>query len=229
MSGFYLLMIGVMILGMLVSWALQSKFNKFKQWPLSTGLTGHEIAEKMLKENGIFDVKVVSTEGFLTDHYNPLNKTVNLSSDVYYGTSIASAAVAAHECGHALQHAQAYQWLTFRSRMVPVVQFSSNIVQWILLAGILLIKVFPMLLLAGIVLFAFTTLFSLVTLPVEFDASKRALAWLQHTNVTSSTEYPRAKEALSWAAMTYVIAAVSSLLTLIYYISIFMGNSRDRN
>lgn len=222
-------MIAVMIIGMIISSVLQGKINKYKQVPLRAGLTGKEVAEKMLRENGIYDVKITSVDGFLSDHYNPLDKTVNLSPDVYNGTSISAAAVAAHECGHAVQHATAYQWLMLRSRMVPMVQFSSNLVQWVLIGGILLIKVFPTLLLIGIVLFALTTLFSLVTLPVEFDASKRALAWLERTNITNTEEYPKAKEALNWAAMTYVIAAISSLITLLYYISYFMGNSRNRN
>ncbi len=222
-------MIAVMIIGMIISSVLQRKINKYKQVPLRAGLTGKEVAEKMLRENGIYDVKITSVDGFLSDHYNPLDKTVNLSPDVYNGTSISAAAVAAHECGHAVQHATAYQWLMLRSRMVPMVQFSSNLVQWVLIGGILLIKVFPTLLLIGIVLFALTTLFSLVTLPVEFDASKRALAWLERTNITNADEYPKAKEALNWAAMTYVIAAISSLITLLYYISYFMGNSRSRN
>lgn len=229
MSGFYLLMILLMVLSMIVSSILQGKFNKYKQIPLRAGLSGKEVAEKMLRENGIYDVKVISTEGFLSDHYNPLNKTVNLSSDVYNGVSIASAAVAAHECGHAVQHATAYQWLMFRSKLVPVVQFSSNLVMWVLLGGVLLIKVFPTLLLIGIAMFALTTIFSLVTLPVEFDASKRALAWLETTTVANTEEFPKAKEALNWAASTYVIAAISSLVTLLYYVSIFMGNSRNRN
>lgn len=229
MSGFYLLMILLMVVSMIVSSVLQGKFNKYKQIPLRAGLSGKEVAEKMLRENGIYDVKVISTEGFLSDHYNPLNKTVNLSSDVYNGVSIASAAVAAHECGHAVQHATAYQWLMFRSKLVSVVQFSSNLVMWVLLGGVLLIKVFPTLLLIGIAMFALTTVFSLVTLPVEFDASKRALAWLETTTIANTEEFPKAKEALNWAASTYVIAAISSLVTLLYYVSIFMGNSRSRN
>jgi hypothetical protein len=229
MSGFYLLMILLMVVSVIVSSVLQAKFNKYKQIPLRAGLSGKEVAEKMLRENGIYDVKVISTDGFLSDHYNPLDKTVNLSSDVYNGVSIASAAVAAHECGHAVQHATAYQWLMLRSRLVPVVQFSSNLVMWVLLGGVLLIKVFPTLLLIGIAMFALTTIFSLVTLPVEFDASKRALAWLETTTVANAEEFPKAKEALNWAASTYVIAAISSVVTLLYYISIFMGNSRSRN
>jgi Zn-dependent membrane protease YugP len=225
-----ILLISLLFLGlsMLVSGVLRSKFSSYGKIPLSAGLSGKEIAEKMLRENGIYDVKVISSNGFLSDHYNPANKTVNLSPEVYSGISIASAAVAAHECGHAVQHATAYQWLTMRSKLVPVVQFSSGIVQWVLLGGVLLINSFPQLLLAGIILFGLTTLFSLITLPVEFDASRRALAWLNTTRVTNSSEYPKAKDALKWAAMTYVVAALASLATLVQYIMIFLGNSRNR-
>lgn len=213
-------------ISMLVSMQLKGKFASYSKMLLSSGLSGREVAEKMLKENGIYDVKVISSEGFLSDHYNPTNKTVNLSPDVYNGVSVAAAAVAAHECGHAVQHATAYKWLTMRSKLVPAVQFSSSLVQWVLIGGILLIKVFPTLLLAGIVLFAITTLFSVVTLPVEFDASKRALAWLQRTNITNNREYPQAKDALKWAAMTYVVAAVASIVTLAQYILIYATGSR---
>ncbi|HEY8386984.1 MAG TPA: zinc metallopeptidase, partial [Parasegetibacter sp.] len=206
-------------ISMLVSWRLKSKFNSYSKIHLQSDLTGREIAEKMLRENGIYDVTVQSVPGFLTDHYNPINKTINLSPEVYSGSSIAAAAVAAHECGHAVQHATAYQWLTMRSKLVPVVQFSSGIVQWVLIGGIILASSgITWLLLAGIVLFALTTIFSVVTLPVEFDASKRALAWLNHTNVTNSQEYPKAKDALKWAAMTYVVAAIASIVTLVQYI-----------
>lgn len=212
----------------LVQSRLKSKFASYSQHPLYSGLTGKQVAEKMLHENGIFDVSVISVEGSLTDHYNPINKTVNLSSEVYGLSSIASAAVAAHECGHAVQHAKGYQWLTLRSKLVPAVQFSSNIIQWVLLAGILMINVFPGLLLAGIVLFGLTTLFAFITLPVEYDASNRALAWLQSTNVTMPQEHEKAKDALKWAARTYVVAALASLATLLHYLFIFLG-SRDRN
>lgn len=224
------LIISLIFLGisMLVSGVLKSKFTAYSRVPLSSGLTGSEIALKMLRDNGIYDVKVVSVDGFLSDHYNPANKTVNLSPDVYSGRSIAAAAVAAHECGHAVQHATAYQWLTMRSKLVPAVQFSSGIVQWILLGGVLLINAFPTLLLIGIILFALTTLFSVITLPVEFDASRRALAWLERTNVTNNQEFPKAKDALKWAAMTYVVAAVASVATLVQYVLIFLGGSRDR-
>lgn len=219
------LFISLLFLGlsMLVSGVLKSKFKTYGRIRLSANLTGREVAEKMLRENGIYDVKVISAQGFLSDHYNPANKTVNLSPDVYNGVSISAAAVAAHECGHAVQHATAYQWLMLRSRLVPVVQFSSGIVQWILLAGILMINSFPQLLLAGIILFAATTLFSLITLPVEFDASRRALAWLQTTQVTSTQEYPKAKDALKWAAMTYLVAALASIATLVQYVLIYLG------
>lgn len=187
------------------------------------GLSGKEIAEKMLTDHGITDVKVISVEGSLSDHYNPADKTVNLSPDVYHGRSVASAAVAAHECGHAVQHATAYSWLNFRSAMVPALSVSSKYMQWILLGGILLLNTFPALLLIGILLFALTTVFSFVTLPVEFDASNRAIAWLETNNITQRNETETAKSALKWAASTYVIAALSSLATLVYYIMIFMG------
>ncbi len=214
------------VISMLVSWRLKSKFKKYSEVALRSGLTGREVAEKMLREHGITDVKVVSVDGFLSDHYNPANKTVNLSPDVYHANSVAAAAVAAHECGHAVQHATAYQWLTMRSKLVPAVQFSSSIVQWVLLAGIFMIKAFPGLLLAGIILFGVTTLFSVITLPVEFDASKRALAWLGRTNVTNEREYPQAKDALKWAAMTYVVAAIASIVTLVQYLLIYLSGSR---
>lgn len=225
-----ILIISLLFLGisMLVSGVLKSKFRRYSQVPLATRLTGSEVAQKMLRDNGIYDVKVVSVDGFLSDHYNPATKTVNLSPDVYSGASIAAAAVAAHECGHAVQHATAYRWLTMRSKLVPVVQFSSGIVQWVLLAGVFMINAFPQLLLGGIILFGITTLFSLITLPVEFDASNRALAWLSHTNVTNPQEFPQAKDALKWAAMTYVVAALASVATLIQYIMIFLGGNRNR-
>jgi uncharacterized protein len=215
-------------ISMLVSGVLKSKFSTYSKIRLSAGLTGAEVAQKMLRENGIYDVKVTTSDGFLTDHYNPLNKTINLSPDVYSGVSVAAAAIAAHETGHAVQHATAYQWLTLRSKLVPVVQFSSGIVNFVLIAGILMINAFPSLLLIGIVLFGLTTLFSVITLPVEFDASRRALAWLNQTNVTNQREYPQAKEALKWAALTYVVAALASIATLVQYILIFLGG-RNRN
>lgn len=226
-----ILIVSLLFLGisMLVSWVLKSKFATYSRIPISSHLSGAEVAQKMLRDNGIYDVKVVSVEGFLSDHYNPLTKTVNLSPDVYSGASIAAAAIAAHECGHAVQHATAYRWLMLRSRLVPVVQVSSNLVQWVLLAGVIMINVFPALLLVGVILFGLTTLFSIITLPVEFDASNRALAWLQRTSVTNSSEFPKAKDALKWAAMTYVVAAVASVATLIQYLMILLGGSRSRD
>ena len=221
-----LLFIGI---SMLVSAILKSRFAAYSKIPLSAGLTGREIAEKMLLENGIYDVKVVSVEGFLTDHYNPITKTINLSPEVYNNYSIAAAAIAAHETGHAVQHATAYAWLNLRSKLVPAVQFSSTIVNWILLIGVFMAASGnPTMLLVGIALFAITVLFSLITLPVEFDASQRALAWLNRTNITNSQEYSKAKNALNWAAMTYVVAALAAIVTLIQYIFIYMG-SRNRS
>lgn len=224
-----ILIISLVFVGIsaLVSMVLKSKFQAYSKIPLANGMTGREVAEKMLRENGIFDVKVVSVEGFLSDHYNPANKTVNLSPDVYNGNSISSAAVAAHECGHAVQHATAYRWLALRSKLVPAVQVTSGLVNWILFLGVIMIKSFPQLLLGGIILFAITTLFSLITLPVEFDASRRALVWLNHTNVTNSMEYPKAKNALKWAATTYVVAALASVVILIQYILIYAGGKRN--
>jgi Zn-dependent membrane protease YugP len=227
-----ILIVSLIFLGisMLVSMVLKSKFKKYSTEPLVSGLTGREIAEKMLRENGIYDVKVISVDGFLSDHYNPANKTVNLSPDVYNGNSVAAAAVAAHECGHAVQHATAYSWLTMRSKLVPVVQISSTLVNWVLMIGAIMAisGKNPTVLLIGIILMAVTVVFSLVTLPVEFDASKRALVWLNHTNVTNSQEYPKAKDALKWAAMTYVVAALAAVVTLVQYILLYLG-SRDRN
>ena len=216
-------------ISILVSSILKSKFTKYGKIGLASGLTGKEIAEKMLRENGIYDVQVISVNGFLSDHYNPLKKTVNLSPEVYSGTSVAAAAVAAHECGHAVQHARAYVPLTMRSKLVPVVQFSSGLMNIVLLIGVamLIFADNPTVLLVGIVLMAVTVLFSLITLPVEFDASKRALAWLQHTNVTNPREYPMAKDALKWAATTYVVAALGALVMLLQYIMLFLGSRRD--
>ena len=215
-------------ISMLVSLVLKGKFTRYSKVGLRNGLTGREIAEKMLKENGIYDVKVISVNGFLSDHYNPANKTVNLSPEVYNGSSVAAAAVSAHECGHAVQHATAYQWLTMRSKLVPAVQVTSNLVNWVLLIGVVMAASGnSTVLLIGILLMALTVLFTLITLPVEFDASKRALAWLNHTNVTTSEEYPKAKDALKWAAMTYVVAALAAVVTLVQYILLYLG-SRDR-
>jgi Zn-dependent membrane protease YugP len=220
-----IMMVSLLFVGisMLVSMVLKGKFKTYSKVFLQSGLSGREVAERMLKDSGIYDVKVVSVQGFLSDHYNPVTKTVNLSPDVYEGRSVASAAVAAHECGHAVQHATSYQWLQMRSKLVPVVQFSSSILQWVLLAGILMVNSFPGLLLGGIVLFAATTIFSIVTLPVEFDASKRAVAWLGNAGITVGNENPQAQDALKWAAMTYVVAAVASIVTLIQYIFIYLG------
>ena len=221
-----LLFIGI---SLIVSMILKGKFSKYSKIPLANGMSGKEVAEKMLRENGIYDVKVTASQGFLSDHYNPLNKTVNLSPEVYEGTSISSAAVAAHECGHAVQHANSYSWLMMRSRLVPVVQLTSNLVNIVLLIGVIMAASGnTTLLLVGIAMMAVTVLFTLITLPVEFDASKRALAWLETTNVTNNIEYPKAKDALKWAATTYVVAALAAVVTLVQYIMIFLG-SRDRN
>lgn len=211
----------------LVSWLVQanfqSKFKKYSKIALPSGMTGRDVAIKMLRDNGITDVQVISTAGQLTDHYNPANKTVNLSEVVYATNSVAAAAVAAHECGHAVQHATAYAPLTLRSKLVPVVSFASNWIQWVLLGGILLVQVFPGLLLAGIILFATTTLFSIVTLPVEINASQRAVAWLSNAGITNYETQDAANGALKSAAYTYVIAALSSMATLFYYIMIYLG------
>jgi len=212
-----------MLMSWLISMQLRSKFKKYSAIPINYNMTGREVAEKMLRDNGIMDVKVISTPGQLTDHYNPLNKTVNLSEGVYNNSNVAAAAVAAHECGHAVQHATAYSFLMMRSRLVPVVSFASKWVQWVLLAGVLLVQTFPALLLIGIILFALTTLFSFVTLPVEINASKRALAWLNGSGVTNVQNHDKAEDALKWAAYTYIVAALGSLATLLYYIMIFMG------
>jgi len=212
---------------MLISWLignrLKSKFKAYSQVPINGNITGKDVAEKMLYELGVHGVKVLSVPGQLTDHYDPTKRTVNLSPEVYHGRHVAAAAVAAHECGHAVQHAHAYAFLQMRSKLVPVVSFASKWVQWILLAGILLMETMPHLLLGGIILFATTTLFSFITLPVEINASSRALAWLNNAGITNSQTHGKAKDALSWAAYTYVVAALSSLATLLYYIMIYMG------
>jgi uncharacterized protein len=212
-----------MLLSWLISAQLKSKFKKYSKVPINYNLTGKEVAEKMLRENGILDVTVVSTPGQLSDHYNPVNKTVNLSPEVYNSSNVAAAAVAAHECGHAVQHATAYSFLQLRSSLVPVVSFSSKWVQWILLGGILMINTFPSLLLIGIILFGITTIFSFITLPVEIDASRRAVIWLNTTGITNAQIHDNAVDALKWAAYTYVVAALGSLATLLYYIMIFTG------
>ena len=226
-SLYWVIFIGIALLSWMVSARLKSKFETYSAIPLSGGMTGRDIAERMLHENGIYDVKVTSIPGRLTDHYNPVNKTVNLSQPVYYSNSIAAAAVAAHECGHAVQHARAYAPLKIRSALVPVVSFSSNIVQWILLAVMIALRTFPGLLFFGIILFALTTLFSFVTLPVEINASQRALTWLRSTGITNVTTHGKAEDALRSAAYTYVVAALGSLATLLYYIMIFLGGRRN--
>ena len=223
----WVIFIVVMILSWIVSATMKSRFKKYSKIPADNGMSGKEIAERMLHDNGIYDVTVESVPGQLTDHYNPEKKTINLSQDVYSARSIAATAVAAHETGHALQHATAYAWLGFRSKMVPVVSFSSRWIQWVLLGGIILVNTFPALLFTGIVLFALTTLFSFITLPVEFNASQRALAWLSDRGITSSDNQTRVKDALKWAASTYVVAALGSLATLLYYVMIFTGARDD--
>lgn len=217
-----------MLIGSAVSSRLKSKFREYGEVPLSSGMSGKEVAEKMLRDNGIHDVQVNASDGFLSDHYNPADKTVNLSPEVYSGRSISAAAVAAHECGHAVQHATAYSMLQFRSAMVPIVKVSTTLGQWVLLAGagFYFGQGNQTLLLIGIILFAATTLFSLVTLPVEYDASNRALVWLERTGMTSKIEHDQAVDALKWAARTYVVAAIASLAQLLYFISIFL-NRRD--
>lgn len=224
---YLILFIAIALLSFVVQTNLNSKFKKFSKVPLASGMTGREVAEKMLHDNGIYNVEVTCTPGYLTDHYNPTTATVNLSQGVYNSNSVAAAAIAAHECGHAVQHAVAYGPLKMRSALVPVVSFASNWVQWILLAGILMINVMPSILLGGIILFALTTLFSFITLPVEIDASRRATAWLQRAGITSAYDHSMAVSALRSAAYTYVVAALSSLATLVYYVMMFLGGSRD--
>lgn len=218
---------GISLLSYIIQANLKSKFEKYSKMP--TGITGREAAIKMLHDNGIYDVQVTSTPGMLTDHYNPANKTVNLSQGVYNTASVASVAVAAHECGHAIQHAKAYAPLKMRSTLVPIVSFSSNIMMWVLLLGIMTVEIFPQLLLAGIVLFATTTIFSLITLPVELNASHRALVWLQSAGVTNVSNHKYASSALRSAAYTYVVAAVSSLATLFYYIMIYTNRTNRQD
>ncbi|MBR0569985.1 zinc metallopeptidase [Microvirga sp. STS03] len=219
----WIIMIAIMLASWLVSWRLKSKFKQYSQIPLSSGMSGREIAEQMLADNGITDVRVISVAGRLTDHYNPTDKTVNLSEYVYDARSAAAAAVAAHECGHAVQHAKAYSFLKFRSAMVPALSIASRYMQWILLIGILMLQTTPVPLAIGVALFGLTTLFSFITLPVEFDASKRALAWISSNGIVTQQEYGMAKDALKWAAMTYVVAALGSLATLLYYGSLLLG------
>lgn len=221
---YWIIFIGFALLSWIVSSSLEHKFKRYSEQALP--LTGREVAERMLRENGITDVQVTCTRGHLTDHYNPATKTVNLSESVYHSASIAAAAVAAHECGHALQHATAYAPLRMRSALVPVVSFASNWVMWIILLGLFMIETFPQLMLAGIILFGITTLFSFITLPVEVNASQRAVAWLRSTGITDNHTTEMASDALRSAAYTYVVAALSSLATLVYYIFLFVGGSR---
>lgn len=218
---------GATLVGFIIQQTLQAKFRKYAQIPLRNGMTGAEVAEAMLRHYGIRDVKVVAGQGYLTDHYNPMTKTVSLSEPVYHERSIAAAAVAAHECGHAVQHAHAYAMLGLRSALVPVVQLSAGLQQFILIAAFVTINTMPQIMLIAIAVFAVTALFSLVTLPVEFDASRRALAWLDQTGVTRGAEYDGAKDALKWAAMTYVSAALSALVMVLYLVLRYMGARRD--
>lgn len=228
--GYYLIAGIMFIVGMIVSGRLKAKFKEYSLIGLRNGMSGREIAEKMLRDNNIYDVRVQPASGFLSDHYNPQDKTVNLSPDVFNGRSISAAAVAAHECGHAVQHATAYKMLQFRSAIVPLVNISSTLSQWIILAGLGLLigRANPTILLIGIALFAVTTLFTVITLPVEYDASNRALKWLESTGMTTRNEHDKAADALKWAARTYVVAAIGSVATLLYYILLFVnGRSRD--
>jgi hypothetical protein len=228
--GIILVSLIFMGIGMLVQYRLKTKFAEYSKIATSSGLSGKEVAQKMLKDNGIYDVQVISADGFLSDHYNPLNKTVNLSPDVYAGKTVSAAAVAAHECGHAVQHATAYSMLMLRSRLVPAVKISSTLSQWIIIIGLGFLGFGggnPTILLAGIILFAITTLFTVITLPVEFDASARALKWLDTARITTGPEHEKAKDALKWAALTYVVAALASIAMLVQYILIYQGRSRD--
>lgn len=224
---YWILFGGIALVSFLVQWNLKNKFEKYGKVLLPNRMTGKDIAIKMLHDNGIYDVRVISTPGQLTDHYNPVDKTVNLSEDVYNDCSVAAAAVAAHECGHALQHATAYAPLKMRSSLVPVVSFASSWMQWVLLIGIFTIEIFPQIMLGGIILFAMTTLFAFITLPVEINASMRAVSWLKNAGITTYETQPMASEALRSAAYTYVAAALGSLATLVYYILMFLGRSRD--
>ncbi|RZK82226.1 MAG: zinc metallopeptidase [Pedobacter sp.] len=230
MGIYFILMVPVLILSMFVQWRFRSKFSKYAEMQLNSGFSGKEVAEKMLHDYGIFDVKVMSTDGQLSDHYNPDAKTVNLSTDVYYGRSVAAAAVAAHECGHAVQHAKSYSWLNLRTSMVPVVSITSNLLQWVLIIGVFLIAFTfnATVLTIGVAGLFLITLFSIITLPVEFDASKRALIWLKNNKMVlySNEEHVQAKDALWWAAMTYVVAALGAMTNLVYYLSILFGRNK---
>ncbi|MFD2597724.1 zinc metallopeptidase [Sphingobacterium corticis] len=226
MNLYWIIFIGIAVISWIVQYRFKSKFKKYSEMPLSSGLSGAEVAQKMLQENGLHDVKIISVEGKLTDHYNPADQTVNLSPEVYHGRSVAAAAVASHECGHAVQHATAYSWLQFRSAMVPIVSIASRMTTWVLLGGVLLMAFSGNIwvLAIGVGALFLTTLFSFITLPVEFDASNRALAWLDTAGITHSRdEHDGAKDALKWAAMTYVVAALAALATLLYYASILFG------
>lgn len=231
MEAYLILIIPMLLISMFVQWKFRNKFAKYAEIQLSSGISGKEVAETMLRDNGVYDVSVISVEGQLTDHYNPADKTVNLSTDVYHGRSIAAAAVAAHECGHAVQHATAYRWLQLRSTMVPVVSISSNLLQWVLIIGVLLIGFTgnPVVLAIGVLGLALITIFSFITLPVEFDASNRALNWLKNNYGIMQTqqENAQAKDALWWAAMTYVVAALGALANLLYYAAMLFGRNRD--
>ena len=226
MMGYYIIAGLIFLVSLYVSNKLKSKFKHYSKVHLQNGMSGREIAEKMLQDNGIYDVKVISTPGMLTDHYNPAKKTINLSEAVYTQRNAAAAAVAAHECGHAVQHAKAYSWLQMRSKLVPVVSVASRFSQWVIFGGLMLMATTAMgstILLIGIILFGMGTLFSFVTLPVEYDASKRALVWLETSNMLNSQEHKAAEDSLRWAARTYVVAAVGSLATLLYFLSIYLG------
>jgi Zn-dependent membrane protease YugP len=225
MTGIWLISLIFGGIGMLVSWRLKSKFNEYSQIGLANGLSGREVAEKMLQDNGIYDVRVLSVEGQLTDHYNPADKTVNLSPDVYYGRSAAAAAVAAHECGHAVQHATAYSMLQFRSSMVPALSIANNFTPMLLMIGVMIMYSTgsKLLLTIGVALFAVATIFSFITLPVEFDASNRAIKWMQQRNIVTPREHEMAKDALKWAALTYVVAAIGMLAQLLYYLNMLSG------
>lgn len=225
--GLYLIMALFGIISWIVGSQLRARFREYSSIPLFSGMSGREVAEKMLRDNGIYDVKVISVEGQLTDHYNPMSKTVNLSPEVYNGRHVAAAAVAAHECGHAVQHANAYPWLAMRSKLVPVISVSSNFIMILLIIGIVLIKFSIVPLALGVGLLGLTTLFSLITLPVEFDATRRGLAWLNASGITMGEEHDKAANALRWAATTYVVAALGSIATLMYYVMILLGGRRN--
>lgn len=231
MGTYLILILPILLLSMFVQWKFRTKFSKYSELQLSSTLSGKEVAEQMLHDHNIYDVKILSLEGQLTDHYNPSSKTVNLSTDVYYGRSIAAAAVAAHECGHAIQHAKSYHWLQLRSKMVPIVSISSTLLQWVLIIGVMLILFSgsPFVLAIGVAGLALVTLFSLITLPVEFDASRKAILWLKNSQDVMQTpeENAQAKDALWWAAMTYVVAALGALANLLYYASMLFGRGRD--